>query len=589
MILQSLVKLYDRREKLADPASRPAPIGFEEKEIPFVIELDRRGGLIQILDTRSRDGKRLVGRAERVPQGAKKTSGVSANLLWDTAEYVLGCEVEVKGREAKPECVVEQHAAFRQRIDALPDAVKADEAVQAVLQFLDALDHDVLKAQPQWPDIRSSNPLLSFRLQDDLELVCQRAAVREAWLEQSANEVADGVCLVTGEPARIERLHSAIKNVWGAQSSGANVVSFNLDAFESWGRKQGDNAPIGVVAATKYTTALNDLLARGSRQRVQVGDASTVFWAERESRVESDFFLLIGEPQEDDPSRDAERAKAVYEQIRTGRYLNDVSGDDRFHVLGLAPNAARIAVRFWHTGTVASLVATFAHYFEDIAIDHGPNQPDLPSLFRMLSACALQGKADNISPNLGGEIVRAVLSGLPFPATWLQAAVRRCRAERQINYLRAAAIKACLNRRAKNDEEKLTVSLDPNNTHVAYRLGRLFAVLERIQEEASRNLNATIRDRYFGAASSNPLSVFPTLNRLKNHHLAKLESRGRARNLEKLVGEIIDGLPADRPFPANLPLVDQGRFAVGYYHQRQHSSTYKTPTEEAPTATETES
>jgi CRISPR-associated protein Csd1 len=582
MILQSLVQLYDRRSASASAAERPAPIGFEDKAIPFVLEIDPNGALIQILDTRQQKGKQLMGKVERVPQGEKKAAGVSANLLWDTAEYVLGCEVEIKGRAARAERVVKQHVAFRNRIEQLPYVAKADVGVQAVLHFLDGLDLESLHALPQWPDIRSSNPLLSFRLQGDPELVCQRAAVRNAWLQQASADQASGVCAITGEAASIERLHVSIRNVWDAQSSGASIVSFNHAAFTSFGRTQGANASIGTVAAAKYTTALNDLLARGSRQRVQVGDASTVFWAEQDSSFESDFFLLIGEPQMDDPERGVAQVKALYDQIRTGRYLDDVDGDTRFHVLGLAPNAARIAVRFWHTDSVRGLAGRFAQYFDDLAIDHSPNQPALPSLFRLLAACAVQGKVENVPPNLCADIIRAVLAGLPFPATWLQAAVRRCRAEQRVDYLRAAAIKACLNRRTRPDEEKLTVSLDPNNTQVAYRLGRLFAVLERIQEEANPNLNATIRDRYFGAASSNPMAVFPTLNRLKNHHLGKLENRGRAINLEALVGTIIDGLPADQPFPPSLALADQGRFAVGYYHQRQHPSTYKSQPKTTP-------
>ena len=110
------------------------------------------------------------------------------------------------------------------------------------------------------------------------------------------------------------------------------------------------------------------------------------------------------------------------------------------------------------------------------------------------------------------------------------------------------------------------MALDVTNTNPGYRLGRLFAVLEKIQEEASPGINATIRDRFYGSASGTPVAAFPHLMKLKNHHLAKLENRGRAVNLEKIVGEIMDGLD---DFPTHLSLQDQGRFAVGYYHQRQ--------------------
>jgi CRISPR-associated protein Csd1 len=574
MILQSLVELYDRRVAASNPGDRPAPVGFEFKEIGFLVELDEDGGLIQLADVRRKEGKRWAGKTELVPQSVKRASNVAANLLWDTAEYALGCEVELKTKRSDPERVKAQHLAFVQRIRDLPEAAREDAGVRAVLRFLESSDASRLASLPAWEDIRTGNPVVSFRLRGDVDLVCQRPAVRQAWLDLLGSDAADGFCLASGEPAVLERLHPSIKGVWGAQSSGANVVSFNLDAFNSYGKSQGANAPVGRVAAAKYTTALNQLLARESRQRIQVGDASTVFWAQRRSPLEEDFLLFIGATAEDDPAAGTDRVRQIYESVRSGDYLQNVRGEDRFFVLGLAPNAARIAVRFWHVGTIADTVKRFARWFEDTAIAHHPSQPPRLSLFRLLTACAVQGKADNIPPRLGGDVLRAVLDGSPYPQAWLQAAVVRCRAERDVGYARAAAIKACLNRRSRSEEEKLAVSLDPANTHVAYRLGRLFAVLERIQEEANPGLNATIRERYFGAASSNPQSVFPTLNRLKNHHLAKLENRGRVRNLERLVGEIFDGLPGDSPFPPVLTLADQGRFAVGYYHQRQHPSTY---------------
>lgn len=570
MILQALHQLYERRANASDPAERPAPLGFESKEIPFVLEIDRSGRLIQIRDTRRIEGKKKIARAELVPQGVKKTAGVAANLLWDPAEYVLGINVEVKGKISKPERVREAHAASVLQIQSLPETALHDDGITAVLAFLRNIDFDALSRTEVWEEIRTSNPLLTFRLQGDVELVCQRPAVRKAWLDSAAVDTPDGYCLISGEPTNVERLHNAIKGVWGAQSSGANIVSFNLDAFGSYGKQQGANAPVGKNAAAMYTKALNDLLARGSRQRIQVGDASTVFWSEKPSAWENDFALLFGEPGKDDPERKTGELKALYQSVLNGKYAESVPGDTRFYVLGLAPNAARIAVRFWHVDTVAGCAAKIAQHFLDIAIAHAPHEPDTPSLFRLLASCAAQGKSDNIPPNLGGDVMRAILDGTPYPQSWLQAALRRCRAEQQVSYLRAAIIKACLNRSIRSrrtGEKELTVSLDETNPNVAYRLGRLFAALEKIQEEASPGLNTTIRERYYGAACSAPVTVFSTLLRLKNHHLAKLDSRGRAAQFERLMGEIISGIPGS--FPAQLALAEQGRFAIGYYHQRQ--------------------
>lgn len=566
MILQALNDYYRRKQQAPDPRDRLPAFGLEEKEIPFIIEIDAQGKLVNIADTRSGEGKRRVGQRFLVTQGVKKTSGVAANLLWDTCEYVLG--VDARG---KPERVAEQHAAFRARIATLPDTSQADAGVRAVLAFLDRLDLKQFEVLPAWPNILAGNPVISFRLHGDLELVCQRPHVIEAAQTVPADSQPDGICLVSGETAVIERLHAAIKGVWGAQTSGANIVSFNLDAFNSYGKAQGANAPLGRPAAFAYTTAINHLLARDSRQRVQIGDASTVFWAEAPHDLETLVPDLFGEPPKDDPNRGTDALKALYRSVEAGKFAVG-EPDTRFHVLGLAPNAARISIRFWETASALDLARRIRRHFDDLKVARAPHEPEHLSLFRLLASVAVQGKADNIPPNLGGEVMRAVLEDLPYPATLLNAAVQRSRAEQKVTYPRAAAIKAWLNRdirrasrTAYNPENEYMPMLDTANPNPAYRLGRLFAVLEKTQEEASPGLNATIRDRYYGAASSMPVAVFTTLLRLKNHHLGKLNP-GRAMQMEKLIGEIMEGL-AD--FPRNLALPEQGRFALGYYHQRQ--------------------
>lgn len=566
MILQALNDYYLRRQRSSDPQDRLPAFGLEEKEIPFVIELDAGGHMINLSDTRTLEGKKKVGQRFLVPQGVKKTSGVAANLLWDTAEYVLG--VDTKG---KPERVAEQHAAFRARIEALPPDALGDAGIQAILAFFKHLDLQQLEGLAVWQDILSANPIMTFRLHNDVELVCQRPAVVGAIARSAADDTADGICLVNGNAAQIERLHPAIKGVWGAQTSGANIVSFNLDAFNSYGKTQGANAPVGKPAAFSYTTALNHLLARDSRQRVQVGDTSTVFWAEEAHDLETALPDLFGEPPKDDPHRGTEALRALYQSVQSGRFSHG-DANTGFHVLGLAPNAARIAIRYWETAPACDLARRIAQHFDDINIIRAPHDPEHLSMFRLLTSLAVQGKAENIPPNLGGEVMRAILEGLPYPAPLLNLAVQRCRAEQKPTYARAAAIKASLNRMirrtnqtAAHPEKEFQIMLDPANANAAYRLGRLFATLEKIQEEASPGLNATIRDRYYSAASSTPVAVFTTLLRLKNHHMSKLP-KGRAVQMERLTGEILDGL---NDFPRILALPDQGRFALGYYHQRQ--------------------
>ncbi|WP_288126603.1 type I-C CRISPR-associated protein Cas8c/Csd1 [Thiomonas sp.] len=575
MILQALDAYYRRKQTDPDPANRLPAFGFEDKEIPFILELDVAGRLLQIADTRSGEGKKRSAQRFLVPQGVKKTSGIAANVLWENAEYLLGIpdekKLEDRRREGKEtdyrERLLDMRAAFRQRIADLP--AQDDNGIRAVLTFLDHLDLVALEAMPGYADIVSSNPLLSFRLQGDAGLVCQRPQVAVALAAQPQDDT-DGICLVSGRPAEIERLHPAIKGVWGAQTSGANIVSFNLDAFRSYGKEQGANAPLGKPAAFAYTTALNHLLAKDSRQRIQVGDASTVFWAEEAHDLESAIPDLFGDPPKDDPDRNVRAVEALYSAVHTGQFATG-GPDTRFHVLGLAPNAARISIRFWETATAANLARRIKQHFDDINVVHGPREPRYLSLFRLLTGVALLSKADNIPHNLGGEVMRAILEGLPYPTTLMNLAVTRCRAEQQVTYARAAALKASLNRWIhfrQNPEKEFLPMLDTANTNPGYRLGRLFAVLEKIQEDASPGLNATIRDRYYGAASSTPAAVFSTLLRLSKHHLAKLPT-GLAISRERLVGEIMNGFDAATFPPRVLPLTDQARFALGYYHQRQ--------------------
>ena len=575
MILQALYDYYLRKTADPDPARRLPAFGLEDKEIPFIIELSADGRPLGITPTKQGDGKKKIAQRYLVPKGVKRSSGVAANLLWDTAEYVLG--VDTRG---KPERVAEQHAAFRQRIADLPESARQDAGIQALERFYVNGGVADLSSDAAWPEILEGNPVMTFRLYNDGDLICQRPAVVSACRCDDDSGDATAICLVTGQQATTERLHTVIKGVWGAQSSGATLVSFNLDAFTSFNKEQGDNAPVSPFAAFAYTTALNHLLDRNLRQRFQVGDASTVFWAQKEdAEAESVFAAVFGE-QQDDPDARIELVRGVLSAVQSGQF-DGGRGENRFYVLGLAPNAARISVRFWYAAPLHEVAQRIRQWFADLKMVRGGKDPEYPSLFRLLAACAQQGKADNIPPNLGGDIMRAILSGSPFPATWLNAAVLRCRAEQNVTYLRAAAIKASLNRLQRFQpnqslDKELSDMLDLENTSPAYRLGRLFAVLERIQEKAI-NPNTTIRERYYGAASSSPVSVFTTLLRLKNHHLAKLNARENAY-FERLLGEIMGGL---NDFPKHLSLPEQGRFALGYYHQRQASFTKSTPSDES--------
>lgn len=576
MILQALKEYYDRNSDLPRE-------GWEWKEIPFVVVLDASGIPVNICSTVEGSGKTKRAKRFLVPQGVKKTSGIASNLLWENPEYALG--VTIKGSPAR---VGEQHEAFKHRVAALGKL--NDPGIAAVQAFIAHADKGSILALfgDVWKELLASGSNVTFQLAGETGVVSESPVVRSAIdaTRMVSDRCALATCLVTGEEDSIERLHAAIKGVWGAQTSGANIVSFNSPAFASFGKGQGDNAPVGKTAAFAYTTALNHLLGRDSTQRMQVGDASTVFWSEKNTSFEHQIVAFFGEPPKDDPDRNTRAVESLFNAPKTGALSHEDDGG-RFYVLGLAPNASRISIRCWIVDTVGGMADKIRMHFEDIRMVHGPRDRDALSLFRLLVSTATQGKAENISPNLAGEVMRTILQGLPYPQTLLQATIRRIRAEQSkkneltgksapsVTYERAALIKACINRRTRqenpNTKEELKVSLDTGNMNIGYRLGRLFAALEKIQADAQGSPNATIRDRFYGAASGTPATVFGTLMRLKNHHLAKLPD-GLRITRERQLGEIVGGIV---DFPPHLRLEDQGRFAIGYYHQMQDFYTKK--------------
>lgn len=574
MILQAL---YDYRLRKGNIL---APDGFEWRNIPLLIELSPAG---QITGIQTSEVEHLV------PQVPKRANTIDPALLWDNTEYVLGIPDQKKmaSRDAGKyrSRVKAMHDAFRARIASLPEGARNDAGVKAVLAFYENDPVGQLPRFDQSATIRDKNPNLAFRLQGDTDLVCQRVA-SAAYSTKIEPDAISGLCLVTGEQTEIQRLHPSIKGIRDKPGSPSqkNIVSVNdgeSPAFASYAKSQGYNSPVGKQSAVRYTTALNYLLRKGSPQKLQVADATTVFWADHDSSLENDFAAFFDDPRKDDPDpdRSTRAVAALLESARQG--VGPVLDDrTRFFVLGLAPNAARIAIRFWQVGTVAEMATRIVRHFDDIKIDE-PNEPPFLSLRLLLRSTAQPsqkwpgGDPEKVPPNLGGELIRAILEGSFYPETLFHGAVRRIRAEREITYPRAAILKACINRKRNPNEKEITVSLDFTNTNPGYRLGRLFAVLERVQEEANPRINVTIRDRYYGAFSAVPSSVFSTLMRLGKHHLAtltKLGKVGRRINLERLIGEIIDGLPPT--LPSYLSLADQGRFAIGYYHQRMNPATY---------------
>lgn len=579
MILQALNGYYRRMAE----EGNIAPEGFKTLEIPFLIILNDNGKFVGLQDTRSPSGKKLLARSFLVPEEKARSGSKAwqtANLLWDHYGYVLAWP-KSESDEHK-EMANKQRGAFIANVKTLHEKYPEDTHIAAVYRFLSAGNFSEVFAHPKWSEcVKVPGCNLTFAMEGATRLVCQNESVT-AFVQANAvtasdeDEGADGLpdieafCLITGEHSTIARLHPRTP-IPGAKSN-AKIVSFQKNmGFDSYGKQQSYNAPTSKKAAFAYTTALNQMLAKGSRQKLFVGDATAVFWAERKNPLEDVFADVFNEPPKENPEQLNAAVRVLFESPNSGAPPLD---DDysRFFVLGLAPNSARIAVRFWYPGTVGETVKHIKQHFNDCYIVHGPNQPQHLSLFRLLVSTAALGKPENISPNLAGDFMKAILTGTSYPQTLLASAIRRCRAEQNVTYPHAALIKACLIRsNKKNSEKELGMSLDTTNTNPGYLLGRLFAVLERVQAESAGGwgrINSTIRDRFYGAASSTPGTVFPLLMKLKNHHLAKLENY--KAYYEGLIGEIVKKLDADKAFPQQLNLQDQGRFTVGYYHQRYH-------------------
>lgn len=585
MILQALTTYYDRRS--SDPASDIAPEGWERKPIPFIIVLDREGRLIQIEDTRDMKEKNNGAKSFLVPLGVKRSSGIEANLLWDTVPYVFGeigidrpPDDEDSGKLEKTlDRARDQQRQFIEKIEnTLPD----DPQAHMIVTFLRTVQEPDLAQFPVWNEMKQLKAVVSFRFQGEFQLYCEGPAVQSAVDRLSMSGEDDGFCLVTGRNDGISKLHTSIKGVRGAQSSGASIVSFNLDPFCSYGKKQGYNAPIGRKGMFAYTTALNELLGSESRQKLSYGDLTLVFWAAEDTEFEADFSFYFSEPPKDDPRDGTERIRALFEAPKTGAY--DATDDmTEFYVLGLTPNAARIAVRFWRCGPVSQFATNIRQYFEDLRIVKPPREPEYYSLWRLLVNIAVQGKSENIPPNIAGDLFSAIVDGAPFPLSILQGALRRVHADvsERITPARAAIIKGYLNRYMRmhphKEDKEMGIALDTDHPSIGYQLGRLFATLEKIQKDASGGtLNATITERYYSAASSSPVTVFGTLLRLMKFHLAKIGSKPSVVYYNQLLSEIL-GHVGD--FPTHLNLQEQGRFAIGYYHQKQAFYTKKESSE----------
>lgn len=581
MILQALKEYYDR--KAADPESGIAPEGWELRRFSYAAEIDENGKFVCFHELKEIVGGKPQGKLFLVPSlGEKKGNGIKANFLWENIEYLFAIPVPTP---VKPNPDIErvnaQHSSFLEKLRKLDGN---SIILNALKQYrVDDSDRCRIQSDPLWEDVKKANQFIALSMKTEkttgwLPVVADKE-VRASVDKTRPAKNANGYCLISGNLAELVRLEPAgIKGVYGLDGKAdRTMVSFNQDSFISYHKAKNYNAPIGKQAAFAYTTALNTLLGKDSNQHLLIGDASTIFWSARRTNFESDFSFFFREPPKDDPDSGTRAIKNLFESVSNGAYRED-NGNEKFYILGLSPNAARISVRFWQVGTVSEFSSRIRQHFEDLRIVKPSKEPEFYSIWRLLVNIATQDKNENIPPNLAGDFMRSILDGMPYPQTLLRAALRRICSdtEYRVKPVRAALIKAYLNRYLRAHPNKagkeIEMSLDVEQPSVGYQLGRLFAALEKIQEEGNPGINATIRERYYGAACSSPVTVFGTLMRLKNHHLAKIENKGRAVNLERLLTEIVGHFD---DFPSHLDLHEQGKFAIGYYHQRQDFFTKK--------------
>lgn len=569
MILQALTRYYEdllSRGEIAAPGWAPA-------KISFALCLNENGELTQIVPTMDEvsKGKKTVFQPQLItlPAAVKRTVGIAANFLWDNSAYLLG--IDQKG---DPERSLKCFAAAAKLHLAVLDSVDSPNA-RAILAFFDTWKPEHAAEHPalirQLDDVTAGGNLV-FRV--DGRKVEKDTAICEAW-QRYRDGGESGVkmqCLVTGKEDEIAAVHPSVKGVRDAQSSGAALVSFNAPAFCSYGREQNYNAPVGKYAAFAYTAALNHLLA--DRDHVQhIGDTTVVCWAEGADDAYPGFFSAVigggtyGGLSDND-------LRAALKRLANGLPCDGLGVDPNrpFYILGLAPNAARLSVRFFLRDSFGKLMENVNAHYARLEIA-GAKYSILP-LWALLNATVRDFKKQVPSPVVSGATLRAVFSGTPYPVSLMEAVLLRIRAERDITWGKAAIIKAYYLKNPHEDcpKEVLTVSLNEASTNPAYTLGRLFSVYEAVQQAANPGINATIKDKYFNSAAAMPASIFPVLNNLCQKHLRKLDARQRVyydKQIMKLKGVLNEN------YPARMTLAQQGSFDLGYYHQTQKRYTKK--------------
>lgn len=568
MILKALYDYYQRS------GEEVAPLGLEYKQIGFIIVLNKDGHFLRFEDRRldKKSAQQFL-----VMKSVGRSSAPVANYLYDNSQYVFGYS-----DKGDLDSMRKYFDTFKSKVAEIYGMYSENKAIQAVYAFyqqelsamVEAMQQDVL-----WDDIAKNlnkkYSTFSFLIDGDTEIVASKRDLMN--LATPEDTVEGKLCLVTGKHSKTVEVTTATM-IPGSQAT-AKLVAFQVNSgYDSYGKTKGNNAPISEDAEFAYTTALNHMLRPDSHNKFMVGNRTFLFWASSASQAakesEDSLFALLGRPEtdDDDPNRRIELVRSTFMAIYNGKLSADK--DDTFYILGLAPNSARIAVVYWNEMPLRDFAGVISRHFEDMEmVDIRKEKKPYVGLHSILGGVTLGGKSSDAIPNMPDSVVKSIFQGLPYPISLFQACIRRVRAEQSINVVRAAIMKAYLNRLNDNNHKNIERMLDKENNNQGYLCGRLFAVLENLQYAA--NKQDSIRSSYMNAASSTPAAVFSTILKLSNSHYGKLskENKGLAVFFDNQKKEIMAMI---QDFPTTLDLGDQGRFFLGYYHQKCYRENKET-------------
>lgn len=568
MILKALYDYYQRS------GEEVAPLGLEYKQIGFIIVLDKDGHFLRFEDRRldKKSAQQFL-----VMKSVGRSSAPVSNYLYDNSQYVFGYS-----DKGDLDSMRKYFDTFKSKVAEIYGMYSENKAIQAVYAFYQQEPSAMVEAMQQdalWDDIAKNlnkkYSTFSFLIDGDTEIVASKRDLMN--LATPEDTVEGKLCLVTGKHSKTVEVTTATM-IPGSQAT-AKLVAFQVNSgYDSYGKTKGNNAPISEDAEFAYTTALNHMLRPDSHNKFMVGNRTFLFWASSASQAakesEDSLFALLGRPEtdDDDPNRRIELVRSTFMAIYNGKLSADK--DDTFYILGLAPNSARIAVVYWNEMPLRDFAGVISRHFEDMEmVDIRKEKKPYVGLHSILGSVTLGGKSSDAIPNMPDAVVKSIFQGLPYPISLFQACIRRVRAEQSINVVRAAIMKAYLNRLNDNNHKNIERMLDKENNNQGYLCGRLFAVLENLQYAA--NKQDSIRSSYMNAASSTPAAVFSTILKLSNSHYGKLskENKGLAVFFDNQKKEIMAMI---QDFPTTLDLGDQGRFFLGYYHQKCYRENKET-------------